>query len=1048
MVPDPSESQKSTIRRDGPRAPQGVNRAVDHAAAGGAPETIITFGAMCSPPPSAEAGVPCRFGNYELLERLGKGGMGIVWKAKLVGTERIVALKQVVAAEFASSAAIERFKVEARAAAALDHPGIVPVYDIGEVGPRPYYTMPVVEGGSLRARLAEGPIAPNTAARLLLQLADAVQHAHDRGVIHRDLKPENVLLQNVGGRAVTSEVGRGAADSAEDRTATMTPRLTDFGLARAATPGGDAATQTGSLLGTPSYMAPEQATGDNLRVGPVTDVYGLGAVLYCCLTGRPPFQAANMLETLRQVREQEPVPVRLLNAAVPRDLETICLKCLEKEPRRRYRSAAELGADLQRFERREPILAAPAGVFTRLGKWVWRQPAVACLIAAVATSLLGGAIAFAWQARIAGRERDAAIAARAESKQRADELQQVADFQARVLGQVDPTAAGLQLEQNVRAQFTAALARAGVPESDRAKQVHAFVDEWNRVNPTDAARDLIDSTILKPAVDAVDKQFAGQPLVDAALRQVLASRYGQLGLYDVAFSLQDQVLSTRRRVLGDDHLETVRSMEAMGLLQQYRGKLPEAEGLLRQVLEWRRRVLGDDHSDTLSAMSNLGDVLRAQAKYKEAETLCRSALAERRRVSGEEHLLTLACLDKMGFLLCEEGKFPEAEACYHEVLEKRRRIFGDDHIDTLQSIDNLGILLNDEGKRAEALQCFREVLAKRRRVLGETHPLAVATLQNLATTLSQSGKRSEAESLYREALAAQQSSLGADHPQTLMTLNNLAVALIEQGKLAEAEPMCREMLERRRKVSGMTHPDTLLANNNLGSLLRRENKLAEAEVYVRRTLDIAQRTLGDDHPDTLVYRHNLGVALRELKKPAEAEPYLRDVVARAQRKLGPEHLITLTAVTSLSSTLVDQARFREVIDLLVPAETAVRKVCTDSNARALAVLLMNLGKARTTTREFTVAEAELLEAQSVFATSRGPRHKETIESTRALAEFYSAWDAYEPGKGHDGKVTEWRDKLKDASLPNNPGQSVQPSTRRGVAEPFAPSANTPRVAFK
>jgi tetratricopeptide (TPR) repeat protein len=782
-------------------------------------------------------------------------------------------------------------------------------------------------------------------------------------------------------------------------------------------------THSGSVLGTPAYMAPEQATGSNLQVGPRTDVYGLGAVLYCCLTGRPPFQAANMLEILRQVRENEPVSVRLLNAAVPRDLETICLKCLEKEPHRRYRSAAELRADLHRFERGESIVAAPAGTLTRLRKWVVRRPAVAGLLTAVVTSLLGGIIAFAWQARIAGRERDAAIDARAESKKRADELQKVADFQAEVLGHVDPTAAGLKLEHNVRGQFAAALARAGVPASDRAKQVQAFVNEWNLVNPTDAARDLIDSTVLKPAVEAVDKQFADQPLVDAALRQVLASRYGQLGLYDVAFSLQDRVLSTRRRVLGEDHVDTVRSMEAMGLLQQYRGKLPEAEPLFRQVLEWRRRVLGDDHSDTLSAMSNLSDVLRAQAKYPESESLCRTALEERRRVSGREDPLTLACLDKMGFLLCEEGKFPEAEAYYHEALEKRRRILGDNHLDTLQSIDNLGVLLNDEGKREEALQCFREVLPKRRRLLGETHPLAVATLQNLATTLSQSGKRGEAESLYREALAVQQSSLGADHPQTLMTLNNLAVALIEQGKLAEAEPMCRQMLERRRRVSGTTHPDTLLATNNLASLLRRENKLAEAESYVRQTLDIARQTLGDDHPDTLVYRHNLGAALRELKKPREAEPYLRDVVAKAQRKLGPEHLVTLTAITSLSSALADQARFQEAIELLVPAERATRKVCTGSNARALAVLLMNLGKARAATREFKVAEAELLEAQEVFATSRGPRHKETIECTRALAEFYAAWDAYEPGKGHDDSAKQWRAKLNEPSPAPSPAQA-------------------------
>jgi tetratricopeptide (TPR) repeat protein len=1023
MLPDSPEPHEAPTRRDDPATRRTDNPAECPPEAGGAPETIITIGAVYRPPASHPEALPRRFGNYELLERLGKGGMGIVWKAKLIGTERLVALKQVVADEFASAAAIERFKVEARAAAALDHPGIVPVYDIGEVGPRPYYTMPVVEGGSLKNRLADGPIAPNAAARLAAQLAEAVQHAHGRGVIHRDIKPENVLLQGAVPLPPGSEAAKdeGSKQTSEG-PAVLTPRLTDFGLARAVSTGGDGMTRTGTLLGTPSYMAPEQATGSNEQVGPPTDVYGLGAVLYCCLTGRPPFQAANVLETLRQVREQEPVPVRQLNAAVPRDLETICLKCLEKEPRRRYHSAAELAADLRRYEHGEPILAVPAGPLTRLGKWVQRRPAVALLLVAMATSVVAGIVAVGWQAGIARQERDDAIAARAEARQRADELQQVADFQARVLGQIDPTAAGLSLTKDVKEKFEAALVKEGVPAPERAKRLDAFASQWGRVNPTDAARDLIARTILKPAVEAVDKQFADQPLVDATLRQELANRYRDLGLYNAAFPLQERVLQTRRRLLGDDNPDTIRSIEDLGSLQRYRGKLPEAERLLREALAWRNRELGDSHSDTLSAMSNVAVVLREQAKYPEAEPLCRRALEERRRLLGDDNELTLDCLDEMGTLLREEGKQAEAEACYREALEKRRRVRGEDHPQTLQSLNNLGVLLNEEGKRADALECFREVLDKRRRTLGTTHPLTIATLQNIATAVSLSGDRKEAEVLFREVLAGQQELLGGDHPDTLLTLNNLAVALIEQGKLAEAEPMCRELVERRLRLSGPQHPDTLLASNNMASLLRREGKLGESEVYVRQSLDIARRTLGDDHPDTLVYRHNVGVILREQNKPQEAEPYLRDVVDRARKKLGAEHLTTLTAVTSLGSALVDLKRYQEAIDLLTPAEPAVRKVCKGSNARALAVLLMNLGKSRATKHEFAAAEAELLEARKVFAASRGPRHKETVGCTEALVDFYTAWNAYEPGKGYDARAAEWKEKLKEATPPTTPGQ--------------------------
>jgi WD40 repeat protein len=310
--------------------------------------------------------------------------MGVVWKAKLVGTERLVALKQVLADEFSSPEVLERFKLEARAAAGLDHAGIVPVYDIGEAAGRPYYTMPLVGGGSLKTLLVDGPLRPRTAALYLRQLAEAVQHAHDRGVIHRDLKPENILLQPL----ALSDTGEAGGDSlpamaGAEAATRFTPRLTDFGLARAVDANRGGLTHTGMQLGTPPFMAPEQASGDLDRVGRLSDVYGLGAVLYSCLTGRPPFQAATIMETLRQVREQDPVPVRRLNPAVPRDLETVCLKCLEKEPTRRYPSAGALMEDLRRFVDDEPVLAVPAGWPTRAAKWIKRRPAVSGLLAAL-----------------------------------------------------------------------------------------------------------------------------------------------------------------------------------------------------------------------------------------------------------------------------------------------------------------------------------------------------------------------------------------------------------------------------------------------------------------------------------------------------------------------------------------------------------------------------------------------------------------------------------------------------------------------------------------
>jgi ABC-type amino acid transport substrate-binding protein len=299
---------------------------------------------------------PRRFGGYELLGEVARGGMGVVYRARLVGAGREVALKTVLAGDFTRPGARERFRAEVKAAAGLDHPGVVPIYDIGEADGCPYFTMPLVEGGSLQQRLAPGPLPAGEAAWLVRRVADAVQYAHDRGVLHRDLKPANVLLQP-GGPAPA-------------------PRLTDFGLARAVG-GGAALTGTGEVLGTPSYMAPEQAAGKLKEVGPASDVYGLGALLYALLTGRPPFQADTPLDTLVQVVGEEPVPPRRVNPQVPADLETVCLKCLEKEPARRYPSANAVAEELGRFEAGQPVLARPVGRLGRAWRWCRRNPAVA-----------------------------------------------------------------------------------------------------------------------------------------------------------------------------------------------------------------------------------------------------------------------------------------------------------------------------------------------------------------------------------------------------------------------------------------------------------------------------------------------------------------------------------------------------------------------------------------------------------------------------------------------------------------------------------------------
>jgi serine/threonine-protein kinase len=307
------------------------------------PDRVATLPA--EPPPA--------FGDFDLVQELGRGGMGVVYEARQRSLNRVVALKMVLRGEFASDADRARFRAEAEAAARLVHPNIVQVYEVGEVEGQPYFAMQFVPGRTLARRLGEGPLSPAEAAKLLAAVAHAVHHAHERGILHRDLKPANVLLAGDG-----------------------TPKITDFGLAKLVDAG--SLTQTGAIIGTPSYMAPEQARADK-RLGPAADVYALGAILYECLTGRAPFQAATALDTLLLVQEQDPVPPRMLNPGVPRDLETICLKCLEKAPDRRYSSAEALAVDLEAFVGGEPITARPSGLVNYFDRLFQETPHAAVL---------------------------------------------------------------------------------------------------------------------------------------------------------------------------------------------------------------------------------------------------------------------------------------------------------------------------------------------------------------------------------------------------------------------------------------------------------------------------------------------------------------------------------------------------------------------------------------------------------------------------------------------------------------------------------------------
>ncbi len=403
-------------------------------------------------PTASAVGDPSAVPGYEILGELGRGGMGVVYKARHLKLGRVVALKMILAGGHAGAADLARFKTEAEAVARLQHPNIVQIFEVGEHGGLPFLSLEFCGGGSLDKKLAGTPLPPKEAAALVETLARAVQAAHDKGVVHRDLKPANVLL-----------------------TEDSTPKITDFGLAKKLD--ADAGqTRTGAVMGTPSYMAPEQAGGKTAEMGPACDVYSLGAILYECLTGRPPFKAATTLETLQQVMADDPVPPRQLQPKTPRDLETVCLKCLEKQPGRRYGTAPELAEELRRFQAGEPVRARAVGTVERAAKWARRRPAMAAayglLMAALVLGLGGGGATWLWlraeSARgDAERARGEAIRARDDLK---GALQRTETAEGAAEKARDDLQGALQREQDAKRQLT---------EYAYADRIYLAQHEWD-----------------------------------------------------------------------------------------------------------------------------------------------------------------------------------------------------------------------------------------------------------------------------------------------------------------------------------------------------------------------------------------------------------------------------------------------------------------------------------------------------------------------------------------------------------------------------------------
>jgi tetratricopeptide (TPR) repeat protein/predicted Ser/Thr protein kinase len=795
-------------------------------------EAADTVGEEDSQPdsPAPDHQPPVQLDGYEVLGVLGRGGMGVVYQARQVPLNRLVALKMILAGGHAHDEEKRRFLAEAEAIARVRHPGIVQVYDYGTHEGLPFFSLEYCEGGSLADRLAGTPMPPVEAAALVEQLARAVDAAHAAGIIHRDLKPANVLMTHDG-----------------------TPKITDFGLAKRVEGAGQ--TQTGALVGTPSYMAPEQAEGRK-DVGPPVDVYALGAILYEGLTGRPPFKASNVPETLLQVVAQEPVPPRQLNAQVPRDLETVCLKCLRKEPARRYARAVDLAEDLRRWQAGEPIRARPVSRAERVLKWVRRQPVVAGLLGVIVLGVVLAFVVLRYEQVRTARQRDEtrealsrALDAEKEASDNLAYARQAVD-ECFGIAREDPDLQGEHL-QKVRQVLLG-----------KTLPFYRRFTSKRRDDPELAATHADYLVRIALITEAIGSKTEALQELEQALDVIARIRAAQPDDAELQASQAEVFLN-----LGSVQHDTGKSREALHNLTQ-------ARDLLSQLTT--DRPDSTRYQDLLAhALSILGHVHRELGNPRQAlecTSRARDLFQKRSGLSPDPggHGVSLASTwNTLGRIHREMGNLPQALASYEEArnlltrLNKARPGSASGAVQLGAVWNNIGRIQAETSKHREAITSFEQArdIQERLTLMYPTVTRYQAdlarTYNNLALAYQYAKRTARALTNYEQARGVQ-TRLCQSHPEAVQfhvdlggTIVNIASLLRVTGQYQEALGPLAEGLQvlrsTYRRVPDHATCRTFLRNAHwqramcLSSLRRYREALADWEETVRLSSNPGER---------------------------------------------------------------------------------------------------------------------------------------------------------------------------------------------------------------
>jgi len=786
--------------------------------------------------------------DFELIAELGRGASAVVWMALQKSLNRMVALKLLPTQGDARQ--IQRLEREAKAVASLNHTNIVSVFAFGSIGNSTYLAMALVEGGDLRTALNGRPMAANPTALLVRQLADALDHAHAHGVLHRDIKPSNILLN-------------------ERREAL----LADFGLAGPLGGQGDL-TLPGQVAGTAAYLAPELLEGVAFASAR-SDLYSLGAVLYECLTGRPPFVGDSAASILALVATKEPPAPSLLNPDVPADLETICLKCLEKNPVLRYESASALRAELDRYLDGRPILARPLSRATLLLRWGKRNPLLATVSAVALVLLIGLAIGGPVVALRFNRAKQ-----RAESAQNAEAKAHLAADQ----------------------------------EAATSHEILNFLQNdilANASPSTEPDREIKLRTVLDRAATTVDGRFPNQPLVEAAIHETLANTYLALGEKQSSDFHVGKALSLYIREKGPAAPEVLRLRYIEITDDIGKGRFVEAETLAKSVLEAQRRILPPNSPELFPTWEMLIWTYKEWNKWAEATATANEAYEASKRALGEDDAQTIRFEGLQASLFYNQQRYAEALPIFRHCLATAKRALGTDSPCTLDVMSGFAVLLTDMGNSLEAQTLDRELLAIRKRVLGDEHAATALTKVNLAIELSSHGNALEAYNLYCQADQTYLRVYGPEDQRTLNVETRMISGFLRMERYDEALAIATRNWPIVERTFGPEHDSTLLFLLRLAQTYLHMGRTDKAIEVAKQLLAICQRIKKPGDEFLLLAQWTTAEAYCEGGRYTDAEVLYLDAIAAVHSTRHEQDQYSVRAEMYLAALRTHQGRFAE-----------------------------------------------------------------------------------------------------------------------------------------